>query len=52
MLIAGIFLHVMIAWVMGIVDFGIIMILMYTLFNSENFNTKMLNYFRKSLVKE
>lgn len=45
MLFAGIFLHLMIAWVMGIVDFGIIMILMYTLFNSEQFNTKLLDFF-------
>ena len=45
MLFAGIFLHVMIAWVMGIVDFGVIMILMYTLFNSENFNEKLYNLF-------
>ncbi|HRG60232.1 MAG TPA: HTTM domain-containing protein [Bacteroidia bacterium] len=44
MLFAGIFLHIMIAWVMGIVDFGIIMILMYTLFNSENFNSKLLDF--------
>jgi hypothetical protein len=41
MLMAGVFLHVMIAWVMGIVDFGVIMILMYTLFNSESFNSKL-----------
>lgn len=45
MLIAGVFLHVMIAWVMGIVDFGVIMILMYTLFNSESFNTRLLAIF-------
>lgn len=45
MLIAGIFLHLMIAWVMGIVDFGIIMILMYTLFNSETFNKRILSLF-------
>lgn len=45
MLFAGIFLHVMIAWVMGIVDFGVIMILMYTLFNSEKFNEKLYNLF-------
>jgi hypothetical protein len=49
MLFAGIFLHLMIAWVNGIVDFGIIMILMYTLFNSEEFNTKFLSYFKPSL---
>ena len=49
MLVAGIFLHVMIAWVMGIVDFGIIMILMYTLFNSETFNIKLLSYFKRPL---
>jgi hypothetical protein len=46
MLLAGIFLHIMIAWVMGIVDFGIIMILMYTLFNSEEFNTKIYSLFK------
>ncbi len=49
MLFAGIFLHLMIAWVNGIVDFGIIMILMYTLFNSEAFNTKVLSYFNNPL---
>ena len=49
MLFAGIFLHLMIAWVMGIVDFGIIMILMYTLFNSEAFNTRLLAFFKKPL---
>jgi hypothetical protein len=47
MLFAGIFLHLMIAWVNGIVDFGIIMILMYTLFNSEAFNTRVYSYFKK-----
>jgi hypothetical protein len=47
MLFAGIFLHLMIAWVNGIVDFGIIMILMYTLFNSEAFNTQVYSYFKK-----
>lgn len=51
MLFAGIFLHVMIAWVMGIVDFGIIMILMYTLFNSEAFNSKIYNFFRLPKTK-
>jgi len=51
MLIAGVFLHIMIAWVMGIVDFGIIMILMYTLFNSETFNTKLLSFFSKPIIK-
>lgn len=45
MLFAGIFLHLMIAWVNGIVDFGIIMILMYTLFNSESFNTRLWSFF-------
>ncbi len=38
MIFAGVFFHLMIAWVMGIVDFGIIMILMYILFNSDDFN--------------
>jgi hypothetical protein len=47
MLFAGIFLHLMIAWVNGIVDFGLIMILMYTLFNSEAFNTSVFSYFKK-----
>ncbi|MCC6250914.1 MAG: HTTM domain-containing protein [Bacteroidia bacterium] len=46
MIAAGVFFHVMIAWMMGIVDFGIIMILMYTMFNTEEFNTKVLNIFR------
>ena len=46
MLVLGVFLHVMIAWVMGIVDFGVIMILMYTLFNSENFNSKIITFFK------
>jgi hypothetical protein len=46
MLFAGIFLHLMIAWVNGIVDFGIIMILMYTLFNSEIFNSKVVSFFK------
>jgi hypothetical protein len=50
MLMAGVFLHLMIAWVMGIVDFGIIMILMYTLFNSETFNTRLLSFFKKPLM--
>ena len=52
MLIAGVFLHVMIAWVMGIVDFGIIMILMYTLFNTEEFNTRVLSILKKPFVKK
>lgn len=51
MLFAGIFLHVMIAWVMGIVDFGVIMILMYTLFNSEKFNEKLYNLFSLKKVR-
>ncbi len=50
-LMLGIFLHIMIALVMGIVDFGIIMILMYTLFNSEAFNTKLLAFFIKPFSK-
>jgi hypothetical protein len=51
MLIAGIFLHFMIAWVMGIVDFGIIMILMYTVFNSEAFNHRIYNFFTLKVKK-
>jgi hypothetical protein len=51
MLICGIFLHVMIAWVMGIVDFGIIMILMYILFNSEAFNSRIVHIFQKKTFK-
>jgi hypothetical protein len=51
MLFAGIFLHLMIAWVNGIVDFGIIMILMYTLFNSENFNAKLVSFFKIKRLK-
>lgn len=52
MLIAGVFLHVMIAWVMGIVDFGIIMILMYTLFNSEEMNTRVLHFLKSPFSKK
>jgi hypothetical protein len=48
MLVLGIILHFMIAWVMGIVDFGIIMILMYILFNSESFNTRLLYLFKRN----
>jgi hypothetical protein len=51
MLLAGVFLHIMIAWVMGIVDFGVIMILMYTLFNSENFNNKIMAFFSQLFSK-
>ena len=50
MLVLGIILHFMIAWVMGIVDFGIIMILMYILFNSESFNTRLLQLFKRKSV--
>jgi hypothetical protein len=48
MLVLGIILHFMIAWVMGIVDFGIIMILMYILFNSESYNTRLLYLFKRN----